>query len=138
MEGIDYSSTMLQPPSGGQSSLDEQIARSAFRRHCRAGTPPRPRPRPRARVHMHAARARTGNRARPPHTPRASRLRRLKRCEYLTENGYTVPVAIDPGTTSRSYGVSGIPAAALVDKDGNVVFRNHPAQVTDELIQKYL
>ena len=35
---------------------------------------------------MHAARARTGNRARPPHTPRASRLRRLKRCEYLTEN----------------------------------------------------
>lgn len=58
--------------------------------------------------------------------------------EYLTENGYTMPVAIDPGTTSRNYGVSGIPAAALVDKEGNVVFRNHPSQVTDELIQKYL
>jgi len=58
--------------------------------------------------------------------------------EYLSENGYTMPVAIDPGTTSRNYGVSGIPAAALVDKDGNVVFRNHPSQVTDELIQKYL
>ena len=58
--------------------------------------------------------------------------------EYLAENGYTVPVAIDDGGTSRAYGVSGIPAAALVDKDGKVVFRNHPAQVTDELISKYL
>lgn len=58
--------------------------------------------------------------------------------EYLGENGYTLPVAIDPGGTSRNYGVSGIPAAALVDKNGNVVFRNHPAQVTSELIEKYL
>jgi outer membrane protein assembly factor BamD (BamD/ComL family)/peroxiredoxin len=57
---------------------------------------------------------------------------------YLDENGYTVPVAIDGGSTSRSYGVSGIPAAALVDKEGKVVFRNHPAQVTGELIEKYL
>ena len=57
---------------------------------------------------------------------------------YMDENSYTVPVAIDPGSTSRNYGVSGIPAAALVDKAGNVVFRNHPAQVTDELIKKYL
>jgi len=58
--------------------------------------------------------------------------------EYMTENGYTLPVAIDPGATSRNYGVSGIPAAALVDKNGKVVFRNHPAQVTSELIEKYL
>ncbi|MCO4769357.1 MAG: redoxin domain-containing protein [Deltaproteobacteria bacterium] len=58
--------------------------------------------------------------------------------DYMTENGYTMPVAIDPGTTSRNYGVSGIPAAALVDKDGNVVFRNHPSQVNDALIQKHL
>jgi thiol-disulfide isomerase/thioredoxin len=57
---------------------------------------------------------------------------------YLSENGYTMPVAIDPGGTSRNYGVSGIPAAALVDKNGKVVFRNHPSQVTDALIQKYL
>lgn len=58
--------------------------------------------------------------------------------EYIAENGYTVPVAVDGGGTSRAYGVSGIPAAALVDKDGKVVFRNHPAQVTPELIAKYL
>lgn len=58
--------------------------------------------------------------------------------EYLSENNYTMPVAVDPGNTSRNYGVSGIPAAALIDKNGKVVFRNHPAQVTDELIKKYL
>jgi|GEM_PF-840703 len=58
--------------------------------------------------------------------------------EYLSENGYTIPIAVDPGSTSRSYGVSGIPAAALVDRAGNVVFRNHPAQITDELLQKVL
>lgn len=58
--------------------------------------------------------------------------------EYIGSNGYSFPVAIDPGTTSRAYGVSGIPAAALVDKDGNVVFRNHPARIDDAMIEKYL
>jgi peroxiredoxin/outer membrane protein assembly factor BamD (BamD/ComL family) len=58
--------------------------------------------------------------------------------EFLGQNGYTFPVAIDPGGTSRAYGVSGIPAAALVDKDGKVVFRNHPARIDDAMIEKYL
>ena len=58
--------------------------------------------------------------------------------EYISEGGYTVPVAVDGGDTSRAYGVSGIPAAALVDKTGKVVFRNHPSQVTDALLNKYL
>ena len=58
--------------------------------------------------------------------------------EYLSQNGYTFPVAIDPGGTSRAYGVSGIPAAALVDKKGNVVFRNHPSRVDEAMIEKYL
>lgn len=58
--------------------------------------------------------------------------------EYLSQNGFTFPVAIDPGGTSRAYGVSGIPAAALVDKEGNVVFRNHPARVDEAMIEKYL
>jgi len=53
---------------------------------------------------------------------------------YATENGLTYPIVVDPGSTSRSYNVSGIPAAAIVGKDGNVVFRNHPAQITDALI----
>jgi peroxiredoxin/outer membrane protein assembly factor BamD (BamD/ComL family) len=58
--------------------------------------------------------------------------------EYITQSGYTFPVAIDPGGTSRAYGVSGIPAAALVDKEGNVVFRNHPARIDGAMIEKYL
>ncbi len=58
--------------------------------------------------------------------------------EYIGQNGFTFPVAIDPGGTSRAYGVSGIPAAALVDKKGNVVFRNHPARIDDAMIEKYL
>lgn len=58
--------------------------------------------------------------------------------EFATENGLTMPIGIDPGTSSRNYGVSGIPAAALVDKSGKLVFRNHPAQITEELLAKYL
>lgn len=58
--------------------------------------------------------------------------------EYIGENGLSFPIAIDPGDTSRAYGVSGIPAAALLDKDGKVVFRNHPARLTDDLIEQYL
>jgi len=57
--------------------------------------------------------------------------------DYMTENGYTFPVAIDTGASSRAYGVTGIPAAAMVDKSGKVVFRNHPAQLTDALVKKH-
>ncbi|MEE2830335.1 MAG: redoxin family protein [Myxococcota bacterium] len=57
---------------------------------------------------------------------------------YLQENGITIPAMVDPGTTSRAYGVSGIPAAALIDKNGQVVFRNHPSRVTDGLLAKHL
>ncbi len=57
--------------------------------------------------------------------------------DYMTENGYTFPVAIDTGASSRVYGVTGIPAAAMVDKAGKVVFRNHPAQLTDALVAKH-
>ncbi len=53
---------------------------------------------------------------------------------YAEENGLTYPIVVDPGGTSRAYNVSGIPAAAVVGKDGTVVFRNHPAQITDALI----
>ena len=58
--------------------------------------------------------------------------------EYLTAEGITVPVAIDTSETSRAYGVSGIPAAALIDKDGKVVFRNHPGQLDDATLAQYL
>ena len=58
--------------------------------------------------------------------------------EYASENGLTMPIAIDPGGTSRAYGVSGIPAAALVGKDGKVVWRNHPGQLTESMLAEWL
>ncbi len=58
--------------------------------------------------------------------------------EYASSTGLTLPIAIDTGMTSRNYSVSGIPAAALVDKSGKVVFRNHPGQLNDAFLAKYL
>jgi len=56
---------------------------------------------------------------------------------YMEENSYSFPVGIDTGASSRAYGVTGIPAAAMIDKKGKVVFRNHPAQLTDALVAKH-
>jgi thiol-disulfide isomerase/thioredoxin len=59
--------------------------------------------------------------------------------EYIGENGLTLPIGIDStGGTSKSYSVSGIPAAALIDKSGKVVVRDHPTRITDEVIKQYL
>jgi peroxiredoxin/outer membrane protein assembly factor BamD (BamD/ComL family) len=59
--------------------------------------------------------------------------------EYISENGLTFPIGIDQGgQTSRAYSVQGIPAAALIDKSGKVVVRDHPTRITDEVIAKYL
>ncbi len=43
----------------------------------------------------------------------------------------------DGGVMSAAYAVSGIPAAALV-RDGKVIWRGHPARLTDELLDSML
>ena len=59
--------------------------------------------------------------------------------EYISANGLTFPMGVDlGGKTSRAYSVQGIPAAALIDKNGKVVVRDHPSRITDEVISKYL
>ena len=59
--------------------------------------------------------------------------------EYISANGLTFPIGVDlGGQTSRAYSVQGIPAAALIDKTGKVVVRDHPTRITDEVIAKYL
>jgi len=59
--------------------------------------------------------------------------------EYIGENGLTLPIGIDlTGNASKSYSVTGIPAAALIDKTGKVVVRDHPTRITDEVIKQYL
>lgn len=57
---------------------------------------------------------------------------------FIKENSVSYPIAKEPGDAmSTHYGVRGIPAAAVV-KDGKVVWRGHPARLTDEMIQGWL
>ncbi len=56
---------------------------------------------------------------------------------FITENKVGYPIAREAGDMSATFGVSGVPAAAVV-KDGKVVWRGHPAQLTDDMIEAWL
>ena len=57
---------------------------------------------------------------------------------FIGENKVTYPIAKEQGDSlSQHYGVRGIPAAAVV-KDGKVVWRGHPARLTDQMIEDWL
>ncbi|MEZ4235017.1 MAG: TlpA disulfide reductase family protein [Myxococcota bacterium] len=58
--------------------------------------------------------------------------------DFIKENKLPYPIAKEKGQEmSNAYGVRGIPAAAVV-KDGKVIWRGHPAKLTDELISSWL
>lgn len=56
---------------------------------------------------------------------------------FITESQVTYPIAKENGEVATYFNVSGIPAAALV-KNGKVVWRGHPANVSDEMLKKWL
>lgn len=57
---------------------------------------------------------------------------------YIHDNAVPYPIAHDTGSaTSDAYKVGGIPAAAAV-RDGVVIWRGHPARLTDEQIAGWL
>lgn len=56
---------------------------------------------------------------------------------FLKENGLTYPIAKENGLASGYFGVQGVPAAAVV-KDGKVVWRGHPARITEEVVKNWL
>ena len=56
---------------------------------------------------------------------------------FIKANNLEFPVAKETGALSSYFGVSGIPAAAVV-KDGKVVWRGHPARLTDGMIESWL
>ena len=57
---------------------------------------------------------------------------------FLADNKVTYPIAKEKGDAmSKHFGVRGIPAAAVV-KDGKVVWRGHPARLTDDMINGWL
>ena len=57
---------------------------------------------------------------------------------FISETGVSYPIVKEKESAlARQYGIRGIPAAAMV-KDGKVVWRGHPASLTDDLIEKVL
>jgi thiol-disulfide isomerase/thioredoxin len=58
--------------------------------------------------------------------------------EFLKENKVGFAVGKEKGDNmSKAFAVTGIPAAALV-KDGKVIWRGHPARLTDDVLDKLL
>ena len=56
---------------------------------------------------------------------------------FITENKVSYPKAKENGQMSTYFGVRGIPAAAVV-KDGKVVWRGHPANITEDMLKGWL
>ena len=57
---------------------------------------------------------------------------------FLKENNVTYPTAKENGDAlSKHFNVSGIPAAAVV-KDGKIVWRGHPARLSNEMLDSWL
>ena len=56
---------------------------------------------------------------------------------FLIEQNVGYPMAKENGDASSYFNVSGIPAAAVV-KDGKVVWRGHPARLSEEMLQGWM
>jgi thiol-disulfide isomerase/thioredoxin len=58
--------------------------------------------------------------------------------QFIKERSVAYPIAKERGgSLSTLFNVSGVPAAAVV-KDGKVVWRGHPARLSDQLLQSWL
>jgi formylglycine-generating enzyme required for sulfatase activity len=57
--------------------------------------------------------------------------------QFLKENDVSYSIGVEDGTLSRYYNVSGIPASVVV-QDGTVIYRGHPARITDDMITKWI
>lgn len=57
--------------------------------------------------------------------------------KFISDNSIKFPIGKEKeGSMSQAYSVSGIPAAAIV-KGGKVVWRGHPARLTDDMMTKF-
>ena len=57
--------------------------------------------------------------------------------DIITQNNVKYPIAKEDGSLAEYIAVSGIPAAAVV-KNGKVVWRGHPARLTDQMLKDWL
>ncbi len=56
---------------------------------------------------------------------------------FIAESKVSYPIAKENGQMSTYFGVSGIPAAAVV-KNGQIVWRGHPARLTEDMLKAWL
>ena len=56
---------------------------------------------------------------------------------FVQEAGLTYPVGKEDGQFSARFSISGIPAAVVL-QDGVVVWRGHPARVSDQMLETWL
>jgi thiol-disulfide isomerase/thioredoxin len=57
--------------------------------------------------------------------------------QFIDSKKVAYPIAKENGSLSQAFSVSGIPAAAVV-KDGKIVWRGHPARLSDAMIEGWL
>jgi thiol-disulfide isomerase/thioredoxin len=60
-----------------------------------------------------------------------------KVAEFIKSNNLSYPIAKENGELSSYFAVAGIPAAAVV-KDGKIVWRGHPANLTMQMLENWL
>jgi len=57
---------------------------------------------------------------------------------FIEQNGMVYRVGLDAGAAMKAYGVTGIPHAFLIDKDGKVLWADHPSNLKESDIEKAL
>jgi peroxiredoxin len=58
---------------------------------------------------------------------------------FIEQNGMVYRIGIDAGgAAAKAYGVSGIPHAFLIDKDGKIVWGDHPSNLKESDLEKAL
>ncbi len=60
-----------------------------------------------------------------------------KVADFIKQRNVSYPIAKENGSASQHFGVSGIPAAAVV-KDGKVIWRGHPARLSEAQLKAWL
>ncbi len=58
---------------------------------------------------------------------------------YIEAHGFTFPVAVDAeGRTSRALSVASVPSAVVIDRKGRVRWHDHPAALSDGVLERLL
>lgn len=57
--------------------------------------------------------------------------------DFIKQKNLSYPIAKEDGTASQYFGVSGIPAAAVV-KDGKIIWRGHPSRLSEAQLKSWL